>query len=540
VGPSRFAALPAVVLAACALAGQARGASWSEPIHVAHLDRPALVRGAAIAGDEAVVAWEDYDVIGAYKATNVTNFAVWASAAPVGPGFGAPRLLGSARDDPGPSLASSATGWSAVAWDADGAVEVAVRAPHGVFSQPIAVPGAQAVGGAKVGIDDAGTATVVWSEFGTSLPFTSPIRSVTVLPDGAVSVPRTLGADGSAGGAVFVAVGGRGDAAVAWTGYVAGAAGSRARAALRPREGDFGTPATFADPGAYLYASGAVVDDRGNATVAIQRWRQDAPAALAGPGVLVVEGATTGGWGMPQALNGSGGVVNLELVANAPGDRAALWDVNQWDARQPSSSRVALAAAAQPFGALVTPAAWLTGGALTGDGETLVLSGDPTRGLEVHPFTATGTAGPTEPLLRDACAGTGGVIAAGAASGLAAVAYQSDQHELRVVYRGAGPPPRARRPRICSLTVTVGEPRTVTMRLSAPVAHITVGVRRLAPHARVVSRRRLGARDRGDVRVTLRTLSPGRYRASARAVDAAGRRSAVATADFRVTRRHRR
>ena len=522
-----------VVLAVSGFAVQARGASWSEPTRVASLDRPALVRGAAIAGDEAVVAWEDFDVTGAYKATSLTNFAVWVSAAPVGSGFGAPRVLGRARDDPEPSVASSATGWSAVAWDADGSVEVAVRAPHGVFSQPIAVPGAQAVGGANVGIDDAGTATVVWSEFGTSLPFTNPIRSVTVSPDGAVSVPRTLGADASAGGAVFVAVGGRGDAVVAWTGYVAGVAGSRARAALRPPGGDFGAPATFADPGAYLYASGAVVDERGNATVAMQRWRSDAPQALSGPGVLVVEGATTGGWGMPQSLNGSGGVLNLQLVANARGDRAALWDVNPDDARQPSSSRVALAAAAQPFGALVAPAAWLTGGALTGNGETLVLSDDPTPGLEVHPFTATGTAGPAEPLLRDACAGVGGVIAAGAASGVAAVAYQSDQHEVRVVYRGAGPPSRARRLRICALNVASG---TLRMRLSAPVARITLDVRRLAPRARVVSRRRLGARDSGDVRVTLRGLSPGRYRARIRAVDATGRRSATATVEFRLRR----
>jgi hypothetical protein len=528
-----------VALAATGFAVEARGASWSKPTRVARLDRPALVRGAAIAGDEAVVVWEEYDVSGTGRATSVTNFAVWASAASVGRGFGAPRLLGRARDDPGPSLASSATGWSAVAWAGDGAVEVAVRPPHRAFSQPVAVAGAQAVGGAKVGIDDAGTATVVWSELGTSLPFTSPIRFVTVSPDGAVSVPRTLGGDAGAGGAVFVAVGGRGDAAVAWTGY-AGAAASRARVALRPPGGDVGAPATFADPAAYLYASGVVVDERGNATMAIERWRGDAPPALSGPSVLVVEGATTGGWGMPQALNGSGGALNLQLVANARGDRAALWDVNPWDARQPSSSQVALAATAQPFGAIVTPAPWLTAGALTGDGETLVLSGDPIPGLEVHPYTAAATAGPAEPLLRDACAGIGGVITAGAASGLAAVAYQSDQDELRVVYRGAGPPARARRPRICSLTVAAGEPRTVTMRLSAPVAHITVDVRRLRPRSRLVGRRRLGTRDRGEVRVTLGTLSPGRYRASARAVDAAGRRSAVATADFRVTRRHRR
>jgi hypothetical protein len=234
---------------------------------------------------------------------------------------------------------------------------------------------------------------------------------------------------------------------------------------------------------------------------------------------------------MPQALNASGGVLNLQLVANARGDRAALWD------DQPSSSRVVLAAAAQPFGTIVAPAAWLTAGAVTGDGVTLVLSGDGTPGLEVHPFTAAGTAGPVEPLLRDGCGGAGGVIAAGAVPGLAAVAYQSDQSEVRVVYRGAGPPARARRPRICTLKVAAG---TLRMRLSAPVAHIIVDVRRLAPHARLIRHRRLGARARGDVRIALGALAPGRYRATTRAVDAAGRRSAAVTADFRVTRRHRR
>src|SRR5262245_698627 len=251
-----------VVLAASGYAHEARGAAWSDPIRVARVDRPALVRGAAIAGDEAVVAWEDYDVIGAGHSTSLTNFAVWASAAPVGHGFGAPRLLGRARDEPGASLASSATGWSAIAWAADGAVEVAVRPPHGVFGQPVAVPGAQAALGAKVGIDDAGNATVVWTEFGTSLPFSSPIRSVTVSPDGRVSVPRTLGAEGSTGVAIFVAVGGRGDAAVAWTGY--DGVHARARAVLRPPGGDFSAPATFADPVANLYAAGIALDESGN------------------------------------------------------------------------------------------------------------------------------------------------------------------------------------------------------------------------------------------------------------------------------------
>jgi hypothetical protein len=74
------------------------------------------------------------------------------------------------------------------------------------------------------------------------------------------------------------------------------------------------------------------------------------------------------------------------------------------------------------------------------------------------------------------------------------------------------------------------------MRLSAPVARITVDVRRLAPHARQVGHRRLGARDSGDVRVTLRKLSPGLYRARVRAVDATGRRSATATVEFRIRR----
>jgi predicted phage tail protein len=68
------------------------------------------------------------------------------------------------------------------------------------------------------------------------------------------------------------------------------------------------------------------------------------------------------------------------------------------------------------------------------------------------------------------------------------------------------------------------------------VARITVDVRRLAARARLVSRRRLGARDSGDVRVTLRKLSPGRYRARVRAVDATGRRSATATVEFCIRR----
>jgi hypothetical protein len=90
-------------------------------------------------------------------------------------------------------------------------------------------------------------------------------------------------------------------------------------------------------------------------------------------------------------------------------------------------------------------------GAVTADGETLVLWDGPVLGMHAHPFSPAGPPSPAEPLLQDACGGGGGLIAGAPSAGVAAVASQGRPRGLWVVYRAAGPPAAPRRPRVCDV-----------------------------------------------------------------------------------------
>jgi hypothetical protein len=256
---------------------------------------------------------------------------------------------------------------------------------------------------------------------------------------------------------------------------------------------------------------------------------------------------------------------NVRLVSNPRGDRAATWDVQPLNPREIDASRVAPAPAGQPFGPLLlTPMAVTTdavpdtfavdvqaGAALDGAGETLVLWDGPSRGMQIHAVSPTAQAGPVEPLLANACAGGNGHLAVDPSSTVAAVAYHGRPDGLWIVYRDSGAPAPDAAPRICELRSwptlpgahrAPAGPIRLFARLSKPTAHLVVTVR--DRHRRVVSSRRLGPRPVGYASLTLRgrhaapTLPAGRYRVTATAIDAAGRRSPATALDLRVVRRH--
>jgi hypothetical protein len=574
-------ALGAIVAGAVTV-GEAIAATWSEPSLVVHANRPARVVAAGIAATDAVVVWEDYDIVGEGRQQTSENFKVWAASGRVGHGLGASQQLGRTAAGPAPALAVSRTGHSALAWNGDGrAVKVAVRPPGGRFGPPVTIPAeTAAVSPIRVGVDDAGNVTVLWNEPGAALGTQDAVRYAMLLADGSLIAPRTLAAEESLDSWVFLAVGSGGDAVAAWSAY--GGLYEQARVALRPRGGEFGPPAVFADPMADLSATGVSVDPGGRATVELRRWRPPGHQPVpSDPGsVLLAQGTAADGWAAAQFFDPNARVRTYQLAANGRGDRVAVWDTEPtyWP-YQPGAARVSLAPIGQTFTTpLVEPARALlgaiegsafvdvpTGAAITGDGEALILWDGPVLGMQVHPVSPSGQAEPPEPLLQDACRGSAGVLAADGPPGVAIAAWQAayspapGPHEVWVAYRNAGPPPRPRRPRICQLLwpsrvpgalATVASGRVdLYLRLSKPVARVNVTLR-AAPsgrrgHGRLLARQQLGVRPAGYAHLSLRgahgtrRLAPGRYRVSAQAIDADGRRSPRMSTTVRAVRRRR-
>ena len=381
---TRLAPVAAALALTCA--GGAQAAAWSEPVLVAAAPRPAEAVAVRFAGPEVAAAWKDYRVVGRGRATTTTDFAVWAAAGPLGGALGPAQALdrGLGRD-PLPALATSASGWAAVAWTHEGQVRIALRAPGGAFGAPIAIPSTMVVGQLGVGVDDAGTATVAWSEF--VLGAESPVRATTLAPGGAPAPVQTIG-EATLASAIVLAVDGSGDAVAGW-----GTLGSTAQAALRPAGGAFAAPTTFGDPSAAVYVSGAAIAPDGRATLALLRH----VAQPLGGGVGLAQGTPGAGWGAPQWLDPSANVRQLTLATDAGGARAAVWGTQpQYYPDRPGVARVALAAPAQPFAVVAEEVEQpppppstdnkqaANDAALTGGGETLVAWSGSAKGGE-HP-----------------------------------------------------------------------------------------------------------------------------------------------------------
>jgi hypothetical protein len=565
-----------VALGGAATAGEAIAAVWSQPSLIARATRPVSVVAAGVAASDAVVVWDSYAVSGGPHPTT-QDFRLWASSGPLGARLAASQELDRTDNDPEPALAVSATGYSALVWDdARHAIKVAVRPPGGVFGRPLAIPTDGVISGPiRVGVDDAGNATVLWTEF-PAVSGPGPLRFATVLAAGTVTAPQTLDANAAASSWVFLAVGSRGDAVAAWSTQpdIPSGVRSETRVAVRRPGGAFGQASGFADPAAEVSPTGATIDSEGLATVQLRRFRVPSPQpSPSDPGtVALVQGTAAGGWSAPQYFDPNADVRFFQLSANARGDRVAVWDTQPtYEPYQPGAVRASLAPAGQaiPAPAIEPERAPLPaidpslldvviGSAVTSDGEALVLWDGPVLGMQVHPIAPSGQAEPPEPVLQDACRGGAGVLAAGGPPGVAVAAFQYGRDgEVWVTYRNAGAPAQPVRPRVCEMRWRPRVPAGglalhgarvhLTLRLSKPVASVTVTVR-TAPaghrrRARVVSRRRLRARPTGWVDLTLRgahgaqRLSPGRYRVSAQAVDSAGRRSPLATATVRIVRR---
>jgi hypothetical protein len=549
-------------------AGATAAGRWSQPLAVAQTVRPTDVVDTVIAGGDAVVVWEDFDIVGSGRTTTTDNFALWVESAAIGQPFGAPRLLERTGGAPLAAVAASLSGWCAVAWQSGSAIRVALRPPGGVFGAPVTAAAVMPAGPVRVGIDDSGTVIVLWNEFGAVGSTTGPVRTATVGADGAVTI-HDLGDQVLPGSWLALAVGGAGQAVAAWSGFPGppGQGRGDARAALRPAGGEFGPATGFADPTANLGIAGASIDGAGRATVALHRTRVD-PQPVPGDlgGVEILHGSTDAGWDAPRGLDPNVQTRNVRLVSNPRGDRAAVWDMDPRNMQEINASRVAPAPADQPFGPLLLspmpstadayPGSTLgdvpVGAALDGAGEALVLWDGALRGMQVHPVSPTAQAGPPEPVLADACSGGGGRIAAAPSSTVAAIAYQGRPRGLWITYRDAGAAALEAGPRICEARWWPALPGVrrapagrikLHLRLSKPVAHVAITVR--DRHRRVLSIRRLGSRPVGYTSVTLRgrhsalKLPPGLYRITARIADAAGRRSPLTRIDLRVVRPRR-
>ena len=144
---------------------------------------------------------------------------------------------------------------------------------------------------------------------------TGPVRATTVAPGGPPAPAQTIGA-GTSGGAVALAVNGRGDALAAW-----GTFRSEAQAALRPAGGAFAVPTTIADPTAGVYVAGTAIDRDARATIALLR-HGSTPVPFGGIGLA--QGTPVAGWDAPQWLDASANVRHVTLAAAArPGRRRA-------------------------------------------------------------------------------------------------------------------------------------------------------------------------------------------------------------------------
>jgi hypothetical protein len=332
--------------------GAAATGRWSQPTAVARPVRPADVVDSVISGGDAVVAWEDFDIVGTGRSTTTERFALWVASAAIGQPFGASQLLERTDHGPDAAVAASPAGWCAVAWQTGRAIRVALRPPGGTFGAPVTVAKTVLAAPVRVGIDDSGSATVLWSELGTVPSLTGPVRTATVTPAGAVA-PHDLG-ELLPGSSLALAVGAAGQAVAAWSAFPGppGTGRDDARVALRPAGGQFGPVTTFADPAASLFVAGASIDPAGRATVAVQRARYGRQPGDPGA-VEILQGSADGGWGTPQGLDANVQARNVRLVSNAAGDRAATWDINPLDDREVNASRVAPAPAGQPFGSLL-------------------------------------------------------------------------------------------------------------------------------------------------------------------------------------------
>lgn len=197
-------------------------------------------------------AWSPRSGVGAVTARGATVTA-WVRQHPLHPyelrvresgGGVAPRVLLLDRSGTidAPAIASADDGSLALAWEADGVVRLAARAPDGRWSAPATLAsGAQLV--ALASRPGSGAPLVAWTTFATPRPSSF---AASVGPDGSLSGRRRLPALVDRGAA---AVGPGGRAVVAWLAF----GGRRGRTVLvraltRAPSGRWRSPATLSRP----------------------------------------------------------------------------------------------------------------------------------------------------------------------------------------------------------------------------------------------------------------------------------------------------
>jgi hypothetical protein len=327
------------------------------------------------------------------------------------------------------SAAIGADGGASVAWvRSDGSnerVQVALRAPFGVFQAPLTVSSEkQNAAFPQVAQDGAGETTVVWwNQTGGSI-----VEAATIA-GGHVSPPVSLSEIKAAASFPTVAVNDRGDTVVAWIQDDGGS--ETATAVFRAAGGPFGVPVSLSASGQDAEFPRVAIDAAGDATVVWTR----------GNGTnKIVEAAyrpAAGSFGAAMSLSASGESAKNPFVAmDDAGDTAVSWQ------REESGNEIAQVAVRPTGAAFGAPTSLSAPGAnaanpevaLDGQGEPTVVW---TRNniLQVAAGTRSGVFSQPQSLADSAVYPSIAEDPAGAA----VVGYRDPiTHQAAAAYRSAG------------------------------------------------------------------------------------------------------
>ncbi len=293
------------------------GASFSAPLTLgpAGLAPLGTPQAAIDRAGTAIVVWQQTDGAG-------PSTIVRAAIRPAGGSFADPVTLSAAGTDSiHPRIAMNPAGDAVVVWDhvvgqTAAVVQAAGRPAGGAFAAPLDVSAAGLTGALPhVALDDAGNATVVWTQTtaggSTAQAATRPAGGPTF------SAPVDLSAIGQAGGA-RVATNGAGETVAVWEDVEAGT--RFVQAAIRPPGEAFSAPVDVAPPGADAVEPQVGIDADGNA-VAV--WSRLDGATRR---VQLATRPRGGTFGPPGSLSPAGGEARAPRLAVSPGgDVVVAW-----------------------------------------------------------------------------------------------------------------------------------------------------------------------------------------------------------------------
>jgi hypothetical protein len=509
----------------------------------------------------ALAAW-----VGSTSSVSGINFHLRASVRPPGGSFGSPESLDNGVDNADAvgtptfmlsdvSVASSGAGDLIVSWRSvcclvgsdTASVRVAVRPPGGPFGSSQTVDSIPTASGANVGSPrlaggSEGSAVVVWSRISTST--TGNVAACTRPPGGTFAgcAIEDVSDTGTNPAAPKAALDAQGNAVAVWTRKApTGADPVAVQTAERAAGSSQWTQTTtFSEPGIDLTQAQLAASRQGLAAIVWRRGTDRIDGAVRLPGAAF-------GASQPVGASGTTAVFPL-LVMDAEGNGAAAWERGM----SPSTS-VELAGfdAAGPRLTPSLPSAGDTGQPLAfAVGAVDVWSSVQSIGWSfADGAAATGTP-VTHTFERVGGSFTSTVTAvdslgnSSSASGATQVRDTARPvvSRLRVaprrfrVARGRTPLVAKRVPRGSKFRFRLSEPATVKIRLERRARRARRGVYRKVA---VLTRRHKRTGQNSVMfsgRIKRRALAPGAYRATVRAVDAAGNSSRARRVSFTIAR----